>query len=307
MSDASADQPEPGTSNRFKSASLRVAAAQIDPTEADIAQNLQKHYEFIDAARAQDVDMLVFPELSLTGYQLKSRTPDLAITRDDHRLLEIAERAGDMTVVAGFVEEGYAAQFHNSAAALRNGRVDFIHRKLNLASYGNLEEAKYFARGRYVDVFDHDPPWTAAIFVCADAWNPGLIHLAALYGATVLAVPIASSREAVGLDFSNPDGWSTALAFYGMMYGMPIVMANHCGTRDGVTYWGGSRIVDPHGETLALGGAGEELVVADISYASVRHARFQLPTVRDSNLDLIHREVERLNNRIGVPRGIRST
>ena len=293
--------------NHFRSAVLRVAAAQMDPTEADIGYNLKKHFAFIDEARARGVQLLVFPELSLTGYQLRSRTPYLAITRDDDRLLSIADRAGDMTVVAGFVEESLAAQFHNSAAALRNGKVQFIHRKLNLATYGNLEEAKYFARGRYVDVFVHEPPWTAGIFICADAWNPGLIHLAALYGATLLIIPIASSREAVGLEFSNPDGWNTALSFYGMLYGMPIVMANHCGARDGETYWGGSRVIDPHGKILAIADDGEELVVADIDYCSVRQARFQLPTARDSNLDLIHREIERLNNRIGVPRGIRSS
>ena len=293
--------------NHFRRATLRVAAAQIAPTEADISDNLSKHFAFIDEARARDVELLVFPELSLTGYQIRSKTPDLAITRDDERLLSIAERAGDMTVVAGFVEEGLAAQFHNSAAALRRGQVQFIHRKLNLATYGNLEEAKYFARGRYVDVFSHEPPWTSAIFICADAWNPGLIHLAGLYGATLLIIPIASSHEAVGLDFSNPDGWSTALSFYGMLYGTPIVMANHCGSREGETYWGGSRIIDPHGKTLAMGGESEELVVADLEYDRVRQARFQLPTVRDSNLDLIHREIERLNNRIGVPREVRST
>jgi len=294
-------------SNKYRSAKLRVAAAQIDPTEAAVDDNLTKHFEFIDAAHEREVDILVFPELSLTGYQLKSQTPDLAITRDDPRLLEIAERAGRMTVVAGFVEESSAAQFHNSAAALRGGKVRFIHRKLNLATYGNLEEAKYFARGRYVDVFVHDPPWTAGVLICADSWNPGLIHLASLYGATLLIIPIASSREAVGLDFSNPDGWNTALSFYGMIYGMPIVMANHCGSRDGETYWGGSRVIDAHGKLLAMGGDSEELVVADIDYSVVRQARFQLPTVRDSNLDLIHREIERLNNRIGVPRGMRSS
>jgi N-carbamoylputrescine amidase len=293
--------------NEFRTSVLRVAAAQIEPTEADIGENLEKHFAYIDAARERGVEVLVFPELSLTGYQLRSKTPDLAITRDDPRLLSIAERAGDMTVIAGFVEESLAAQFHNSAAVLRRGQVAFIHRKLNLATYGNLEEAKYFARGRYVDVYVHEPPWTMGIFICADSWNPGLIHLAGLYGATLLCIPIASSREAVGLDFSNPRGWHTALSFYGMLYGMPIVMANHCGSRDGETYWGGSRVVGPHGNVLAMGGEGEELVVADVDYGQVRQARFQLPTVRDSNLDLIHREIERLNNRIGVPRGVRST
>jgi len=85
-----------------------------------------------------------------------------------------------------------------------------------------------------------------------------------------------------------------------------VIMTNHCGSRDGEQYWGGSRIVDAHGKLLAVGGAGEELVVADLRYSTVRQARFQLPTVRDSNLDLIHREIERLDNRIGVPREVRT-
>lgn len=288
--------------NHLKTATLRVAAAQIEPTEADISLNIEKHAEYIERAREQHVDVLVFPELSLTGYQVRSRTPDLAIPPDNKELLKLADLAGDMTVVAGFVEEAYAAQFYNSAAVLRQGKVQFIHRKLNLATYGNLEEAKYFAKGRYVHVYEHENPWTAGIFICADAWNPALIHLAALYGATFLIFPIASSVNAVGSDFSNPEGWERALAFYGMMYGMPTIMCNHCGGRDGEAYWGNSRIVDAHGNVIAMAGEGEELVVADLDYNAVRMARFQLPTVRDSNLDLIDREVRRLNSRVvGVP------
>ena len=283
---------------------LRVGAAQIDPTEADIAENLSQHIHYIELARQRDVDVLVFPELSLTGYQVKSRTPDLAITRNDPRLLTLAEAAGDMTVVAGFVEEGWAVQFHNSAVALRRGEVTFVHRKLNIASYGNLEEAKSFANGRFMDVFTHELPWTASSLICADAWNPALVYLAALAGATFLIMPIASSHTAVGIEFSNPEGWDTALSFYGMMYGMPVVMANHCGSRDGEDYWGHSRVVDAHAKVLAMAGEKEELVVADLSYDAIRQARFQLPTVRDSNLDLIHREIERLDNRIGVLRNI---
>jgi N-carbamoylputrescine amidase len=294
-------------SHQTKTSMLRVAAAQIDPTEADIAENLAKHIHYIELAKQRDVDVLVFPELSLTGYQVKSRTPDLAITRDEPRLLTLADAAGEMTVVAGFVEEGWAVQFHNSAVALRRGEVTFVHRKLNLASYGNLEEAKYFANGRFMDVFTHDPPWTASILICADAWNPALVYLAALAGAIFLIVPIASSHTAVGTEFSNPRGWETALSFYGMMYGMPVVMANHCGSRDGEEYWGHSRIVDAHGKVLAMAGGDEELIVAELSYDAIRQARFQLPTVRDSNLDLIHREIERLDNRIGVLRNLPGT
>ncbi len=286
---------------------LRVAVGQIETRPGDMKGNLVRHIRFIENAQKQGVDMLVFPELSLTGYHVGERALELAMTRDDPFLLELAGLAGDMTVVVGFIEEGIAAQFHNSSAVLRRGQVPFVHRKLNLATYGNLEEDKYFAEGRYVDIYTHETPWNAAILICADMWNPGLVHLAALYGATVLIAPIASSNGAVSSDFSNPDGWKLAQSFYGMMYGLPVIVANLCGQEhEGVNYWGGSRIVDAHGKTLAEGDDRECLVVANLDYNMIRKVRFQLPTVRDSNLDLIHREIERLANRIGVPRGFRS-
>ncbi len=288
-------------------ARLTVGVAQIAGTLGDLHANLAGHVEAIRAAQARGVELLVFAELSLTGYQVGARVLDLAMARDDAFLLQLSRQAPEMTLVVGFVEEGPAAQFYNSAAVLRDGRCLFVHRKLNLATYGELEEDKYFAEGRYVDVVAHVPPWQLAVLVCADGWNPGLVHLAALYGATVLAMPVASGDGVLGADFSNPDGWALACRFYALLYGMPVVMANHAGVEGAVRFWGGSRIVDPFGREVAVAGDGEELIVAEIDYGAVRRARFQLPTVRDSNLDLIHREIERLANRIGVPRGIRSS
>ena len=97
-----------------------------------------------------------------------------------------------------------------------------------------------------------------------------------------------------------------ALKFYSGMYGLPIVFANRIGTEAGHTFWGGSRILDPHGEILAQAPQQTEaLVVGDLSYHAVRRARFELPTVRDSNLSLVHLEVYRLVRRLGVPERIR--
>jgi len=289
-----------------KVTALRVGAAQFESRPCDLDGNLRKHLQLIDQAKGEGVHLLVFPELSLTGYHVGNQAIEIAMQRDDPRLASLARHAGDMTVVLGFVEESVAAQFHNSSIVLHGGRQSFVHRKLNLASYGNLEEDKYFAEGRYVDVVTHHRPWTVSVLICADAWNPGLVHLAALYGATLLVTPVASSIDALGGEFSNPYGWQVALSFYAMMYGMPVIMANQCGRPDGISFWGGSRIIDPRGQTLAQASDEEELIVADLHYADVRKCRFQLPTVRDSNLDLIHREIERLANRLGVPRGMRS-
>ncbi|MEO1018158.1 MAG: nitrilase-related carbon-nitrogen hydrolase [Pseudomonadota bacterium] len=280
---------------------IKVGVGQIEAATFDLHANLGKHIEMIREARDRGVEMLLFPELSLTGYMIGPAAIDLAMPRHDPFLLQLAAHAKGMTVVAGFVEEAPAAQFYNSSVAMRDGAVLFVHRKLNLATYGNLEEDKYFAEGRYIDVFSHRSPWTAGILICADVWNPGLVHLAALHGCTMLLAPVASSVEAVFGDFSNPRGWELALSFYAMMYGMPVLMANHWGRFDDLNFFGQSRIVDPHGNTLAVADDKECLITAELDYHIVRRARFQLPTVRDSNLDLIHREIERMANRIGVP------
>jgi predicted amidohydrolase len=281
---------------------LKVAVAQIETVLGDLEANKQRHLEMIREARGQGVELLVFAELSLTGYSIGQAAVDLAIPRDHPMLHELAEAAGDMWTTLGFIEEGVSAQLHNSGITLHKGEIAFIHRKLNLASYGHLEEEKHYAEGRYVDTFKLDgTPWQAATMICADLWNPALVHLAAVHGATMLMVPTASAIDAVSGDFSNPDGWKLALEFYAMIYGMPLVMANLATEEHGLRFWGGSRILDAHGQVLAQAGGGQELIVGEIDYGQVKTARYQLPTVRDSNLDLIQREVNRLSWTVGVP------
>ncbi|MCA9068948.1 MAG: hypothetical protein KDA84_08500 [Planctomycetaceae bacterium] len=288
--------------------SLRVAVAQIDAVAYEIEANVDKHFRAIEQARKADVQLLVFPELSICGYHVGLRAPEVAISRENQLLTELAKESGPMKTVVGFVEEGFAAQLHNTCAVLHEGRVQFIHRKLNLASYGVLDEKKHYAGGRYVDVFQQFKPWVGAILVCADMWNPALVHLAALYGATILVAPVASSERALAGQFSNPMGWETVVKFYAMIYGFPIILANFAAGApfNEDRFWGGSRIVDPYGKTLAQAGDGEELIIADLDYNTVRDARFRLPTVRDSNLDLIQREIGRLSRNVGVPFGTRS-
>ena len=281
---------------------LRVGVGQIETILGDVQANKDKHLAMIERARAQDLDVLVFAELSLTGYTVGPRAVDLGMTRDHPIIQELAEAAGPMWTTFGFIEEGIAAQLHNSAITVHDGGIVFIHRKLNLASYGNLEEDKHFAEGRYIDTFDLRPtPWRAATMICADLWNPALVHLAAVHGATLLMVPIASATDAVSGEFSNPDNWRLALAFFGMIYGLPLLVANLAVREGDAHFWGGSRIVDAFGTTVAQAGEGEELITGTVDYDQVRRARYQLPTVRDSNLDLIHREVGRLSWNIGIP------
>lgn len=285
---------------------LIVAAAQIESRLGDLEANLEHHLAVIAEARDQGVDVLLFPEMSLTGHGAGGDVLRLALGRDDPRLQRLAQAAGDMVAVVGIMEEGPAAQFYNTAIALHAGRQVFLHRKINLATYGRLEDGKHFAQGRYVDTWELGGRWRASVMICADLWNPGLVNLVALHGCTVLFAPISSAVEAVGGEFDNPAGWHLNVRFYGMTYGLPLVMANRVGREGDLRFWGGSCIVDSFGAMLAeANGEGEELVRAELDYERVRQARYLLPTVRDSNLGLVLREAQRLDGLIGVPTSVR--
>ncbi len=284
---------------------LRLGIAQIDCMVSTPEANLAKHLDLIERARQDNIDVLVFPELSLTGYpHSASEIESLACAVDRGHVKELAKAAKDLLVVAGFIEEAPAAQFYNSSAIVSNGEVVYRHRKLNLATYGELSEGKLFATGRYVETFAFGP-WRASVLICADVWNPALVTLAALHGSTILIIPANSAHAAVSNEFSNPDGWKTATRFYSMMYGMCVVMANRIGTESGLHFWGGSSIIDPFGHSLGRAEESEMLLVSELNYDSVRRARLQLPTVRDSNLALVGREIQRLQQRLGIPEILR--
>ena len=285
---------------------LKVAAAQIASVPGDLDANRRKHLDAIDAARAAGCDLLLFPEVSLTDHTAGPETLRLALERDDPLVRELAEASGAMCTVFGLIEEGPAAQFHNAAIAVKDGGLVFIHRKINLPTYGRLEEGKHYASGRYVETFTPWPRWRTSLLICADLWNPPLVHLAAVHGATLLLAPISSAVEAVGAEFDNPGGWEVNLRFYAMTYGLPVVMANRVGREEDLTFWGGSRVLDPFGRTLARAeGPGEQLITAELDYELVRKARYLLPTVRDSNLGLILRETQLLAEVVGVPDFVR--
>lgn len=283
---------------------LVVAAAQIAPVLGQIDVNVKKHLDYISEAKRQKVDVVVFPELSLTGYELKDEDA-LEIARKDNskEVLTIAKASTGITTIFGMVELGFAAQLHNSSIAVRDNKVLFLHRKLNLPNYGKLIEGKLFGTGRCIDTFDLHDPWFGSILICADAWNPGLVHLIAVKGATLLTIPINSAFGTMdhGL-ISNIDGWNMLVKFYSYVYGLPTVVVNRTGVDEKFKFWGNSKIFGPHGEVLANAGQDEEtLISAQFKYSEIVKARARLPTVRDSNLDLIHRETVRLWNSIGRP------
>lgn len=268
---------------------LKVAAAQIACRPGDLRANLDAHLAMIERAEIAGVDLLVFPELSLTDYLADPDCDALGMARDDPMLSLLARSARGMAVSVGFIERGEDGRFHNAQALLAAGRVLAVHRKLNLPGYGLLREDRVYARGETLEPAELAGGWRLCTLICADAWNPALPWVAALRGVNLLLVPAASSLGAVGDGFENPRGWEINLAHSALTYGLPVVFANHCGERGGAEFWGGSRILDASGRELARAGAVPCLVAADLSLKDGEAARRRLPTMRDSDPELIGR------------------
>ncbi len=266
---------------------LRVGAAQINATLGDIDANLERHLEIIDEARDQKLELLVFPELSLTGYGLGRRVLEMAHPVEDSRLERLAKAAGPMQTVIGFIEEASPGEYYNALAIVQDGAIVAIHRKLNLPTYGGLEEGKWFCHGERLTHTRLLPGWSATHLICADLWNPALVHAAMLSRPTVLCAPINSASGIVSEAFSNESNWALNLRFYAMTYGTPVIMANRYGAEGSGWFWGGSRILGPRGETLAEADEGETLLTATLSRTAIAQARFERPTHRDADSPLI--------------------
>ncbi|MGR5062679.1 nitrilase-related carbon-nitrogen hydrolase [Photobacterium sp. DNB22_13_2] len=274
---------------------LRVGIAQIAPVLGDVEANLEKHLSYIKQACEQGIEVLLFPELSLTGYSLREKTLDVAMDTAHPLLQKLADAAGDMVVSAGFIEEAQAGEFYNAQAMVKNGHLLHVHRKINLPNYGGLEEAKWYSKGQDLELCEPIVGWSVHTLICADLWNPALPHLAMLDKPALMLAPVNSAADIVSDEFSNPQGWKTNTDFISMTYGVPVMMANSCALEGNSRFWGGSRILDAFGNCLAEAGSEEALISATVSIKDTREARFQLPTIRDADsrlvLDLLAKRV----------------
>jgi len=159
------------TAGRQRPAGLRMAMAQISPVLGDRRRNLSKHLEQIEAARRQGDDLIVFPELSLTGYFLRDMVPEVALDTAGPQVRRLAEAAGPTSLVLGMVEESPQHRFFNTALYIEGGRIVHRHRKVYLPTYGLFDEQRYFAAGERIEAFDTARFGRVGILICEDFWH----------------------------------------------------------------------------------------------------------------------------------------
>lgn len=279
---------------------LKIGLAQIYPKLADCRYNLDVHLDYIDRAVEQDVSLLVFPELSLTGYQVQDLVSEVAMRPDasDPYFGELLRRSKELDMVVGYVHEDDRQRFYIANAYLSGGEVLHVHHKVYLPTYAMFDEARHFAEGNQARAFD-TRFGRVGMLICEDFWHASLPYVLWMDGADLLLFNSASPGR--GLDTEDRLSGSRWVELvnqsYGSMFTNYVVHCNRVGYEDGKVFWGGSSIVSPDGE-FVLGGTyyEEALLTHTIDLNQLHRTRARLPLLRDERPDLVQRELARILN-----------
>ncbi|MGH2417517.1 MAG: nitrilase-related carbon-nitrogen hydrolase [Candidatus Limnocylindria bacterium] len=284
----------------------RIALAQVAPRLGEVDANLALAADWLRRASAEGAQLTVFPELALTGYVLQDLVPEVSMRADDPRLLEVGRDLPEMLIAVGFVEETDDHRYANTAALLCGGELIGLHRKVYLPTYGLFDEGRFTRPGERVRTHEVGPPvGRIGLSVCEDFWHASVPFLQALDGASLLvniaAGPSRAPGSAAGLVAIA--GWHKMQDTYALLGTVPIAFCNRVGNEEGLTFWGGSRLLAADGSTIVEAPLWEEaLVVGTIDPDDLRMQRYGLPLLADERLELTRRELDRIiAERAGLP------
>ncbi len=279
---------------------FRAGLAQIAPRLGDLKANLDKHLNYIEQARQQQVDLLVFPELSLTGYYVKDIVPTLVLRPEagDPIFGPLLRASRDLDLVVGFVEQDARYRYYIAAAYLAQERVLHVHHKVYLPTYRIFDDARFFAPGDAFRAFD--TRWgRMGLLICEDAWHLSAAYLLWQDGADFMLDIAASPGYGLAEDepgtLASERTVNSFLHSYAELMTTYVLYTNRVGIEDGISFWGGSVVLAPDGRPLCNAPLLEEaLITTEIDIDALRRARLRLPTLRDERLDLVMRELDRI-------------
>jgi NAD+ synthase (glutamine-hydrolysing) len=275
---------------------LSVALAQIDPALGDRGRNLERHRQWVKRAAETGASLLVFPELSLTGYFLKDLVPDSAIQLDSKEMRDLATLSTELDVVLGAVIESPDHRYFNASLYFSRGELLHVHRKVYLPTYGMFDEQRYFAPGDRFRSFA-TPFGRAGILVCEDIWHLSSAYILSLQGVDMIICPSSSPGRGITTDerLGTAESYALVCRTYAQFLTTFFLYCNRVGFEDGANFWGGSMVIGPNGDVIAQHqDADEALVLATLDLADVRRERLANPLLRDERLELTINELRRV-------------
>ena len=276
---------------------MKVALAQIATRLGNIQHNLKLHQNIAAKAKKEKVDLLIFPELSLTGYTLKDLTQDIAIDpRKDAVFKKLEGLSREMSIVFGFVEEGEDGLIYNSSAFLSKGKTLHIHRKVFLPTYGMFEEGKFFAQGKNFHTFS-TPFGKAGMMICYDFLHYGASYLLFAGGSGMNIITSAAPGRGVADDpeFATSSMWELMGRTISRFSSAFVFYCNRVGLEDGKVFAGGSFIYNPAGNLIARASyVDEDFLVADIDPGEIKALRKKWLYKRDDKPEIILEALKRI-------------
>ncbi len=247
---------------------LRVGLAQLNTTVGDLDGNVSLVADFAARAREAGVDVVAFPELTITGYPPEDLLLRPRFIEDARRALDAAAAAcTGLSAVIGFVDTDEAG-IYNAAAIVHDGRLAATYRKQRLPNYGVFDEMRYFVVGEECPVYTIGGV-AVGVNICEDIWFPGdPAEEQAAAGAKVV-ININGSPYYAGKYAERQE----MLARRARDYGVWVCYTNQVGGQDELVFDGGSMVLDPSGELAARAVMfGEDLLVCDIDLPDVTPA-----------------------------------
>ncbi|RJS77987.1 carbon-nitrogen hydrolase family protein [Candidatus Bathyarchaeota archaeon] len=262
---------------------FKIALAQIGCKRADKKENLKKIENFVEKAKNQSADLIVFPELSLTGYVVRDQIYELAETIPGPST-QVIEKIAEKTqtyIVFGMPElsEKTQATIYNTAVLV--GPKGYIgkYRKMYLPTHSVFEEKRYFRPGYQAVAFDTEIG-KIGLIICYDIFFPEVSRLTRLKGAQLIVC--ISASPAVRKTFFEI--LTAARAIENTAF---LAYVNLVGIENGLQFWGGSRLIAPNGKVLVKAKYDEEdLVMCDVNYSDIKPIETFVPTLKDLRPEL---------------------
>jgi NAD+ synthase (glutamine-hydrolysing) len=274
---------------------LKLALVQMSPALGLLGKNLDAHLEWLATPEAKEADLVVFPELSLTGYLLQDLVAEVARpVSEEGFLAPLVDASRERDILVGLVEQSPEFLFHNTAVYLSGGAIKHIHRKVYLPTYGMFDEGRYFAAGRNFSAFD-TRFGRLGILICEDAWHLSSSYLLAMQGAHTLLVISGSPGRGLATTESEAQSvqtWERVGQVLSQFLTIHWAYVNRVGYEDGLAFAGGSYVADPFGNLLLDGAENVEAIYrADLPLSALRRARTQTPLLRDEKPELVLRHL----------------
>ncbi|MFO7979981.1 MAG: nitrilase-related carbon-nitrogen hydrolase [Candidatus Aminicenantes bacterium] len=276
---------------------MKVALAQIAPILQDVKKNFIRHLELIEKAKSSQADLIIFPELSLTGYTLKDLVPETAINPNKSELFaKLKLISKDISIVLGFVEEKERGNFFNTAAYFSKGEILHFHRKVFLPTYGMFEEAKFFSQGKSFSAFQ-TPFGKTGLLICYDFLNYGADYVLFSQGADIIIVLSAAPGRGMsqGQTYSSSHMWELMGETISRFSTAFLIYCNRVGFEDGKSFAGGSFIYNPEGKQISKASyVDEDFLIKEIDLEELSKSRKKLFYKRDNKPEVILRSLNKV-------------